>query len=237
MEHSAPQHAPHPAKQWGVVGGTLWAAFAFLAPQFAAGPFIPFITTVPTDINTKQFLLQGLVEASSIGLIWLIMRHVYRVGWASIGLKQLVPNQLLWSVAAFPAYLVVSAIISGLADSLFSVNLDQTQDIGYANPQGPALVLIFVALVCLAPFVEEMLFRGFLFTAFRRVFGFWGGAVGVSLLFAIAHGQLNVGIDVFVLSLFLCGLREKTNSLWPAIGLHAIKNLVAFVVLFIIGAK
>jgi membrane protease YdiL (CAAX protease family) len=130
--------------------------------------------------------------------------------------------------------MVLSIVLSSIFAVVFSINLQQQQDIGYTNPNGFELALIFVALVGLAPFVEEVLFRGFLFAAFRRTFGFWLGAIGVSLLFGVAHGQANVGIDVFVLSMFLCYLREKTDSLWPSIALHVLKNLVAFTLLFII---
>ncbi len=185
------------------------------------------------DRNTKVFVLQGISELAAVVLLWLIMKKIYRSGFKTIGIGKLQPGLLGWSVLAFPLYLIASTFISNVVAGLFRVDLLQQQNIGYTSPSGYELALIFVALVCLAPFVEEVLFRGFLFRAFRETFGFWVGAVGVSLLFAVAHGQANVGIDVFVLSMFLCYLREKTDSLWPSIALHALKNLVAFVVLFI----
>ncbi len=224
---------PEP-RQWGVVGGTFWGFVAFFLPQYALLPFVDLFQAMPIDRNTKLFVLQGVSELAAVVLLWLILKYIYFSNLRTIGLGKFQPGLLGWSVLAFPLYLIVSTAISNIFAVIFHIDLFQEQNIGYTHPGGFELTLIFVALVLLAPFVEEVLFRGFLFRAFRRTFGFWIGAIGVSLLFAVAHGQANVGVDVFVLSMFLCYLREKTDSLWPSIALHALKNLVAFIVLFII---
>jgi membrane protease YdiL (CAAX protease family) len=230
-EHPA-EHTDAP-KQWGIVGGTFWGFATFFLPQFALVPFFGFFKALPIDENAKLFILQGISELATVLLLWLIIKKLYRTNLKSIGLGKFDFGLLGWSVLAFPLYLIASTFFSNLIAQIFGINLLQQQDIGYTNPNGYELTLTFIALVLLAPFVEETLFRGFLFKAFRRTFGFWTGAIAVSLLFAVAHGQANVGIDVFVLSMFLCYLREKTDSLWPSIALHAMKNLVAFIFLFI----
>ena len=66
-----------------------------------------------------------------------------------------------------------------------------------------------------------------------------------SVIFAAAHlpegggsGLFWIGaIDVFTLSLVLVFLKQKTKSLWPGICLHAIKNLVAFISLFVLTSR
>jgi membrane protease YdiL (CAAX protease family) len=65
-----------------------------------------------------------------------------------------------------------------------------------------------------------------------------------SLIFASAHlpeggaaGLLYIAaLDTFILSLVLIYLREKTGGLWASITLHAIKNGIAFVALFVLHA-
>ena len=91
-----------------------------------------------------------------------------------------------------------------------------------------------VALVIVTPIFEETVFRGFLFKGLRRRLPFWAAASVVSVMFAFAHGQWNVALDTFVLSLILCFLVEKNNSLIPSILLHELKNEVAFTALFIL---
>jgi membrane protease YdiL (CAAX protease family) len=84
--------------------------------------------------------------------------------------------------------------------------------------------------------------RGFLFTSLLKP-----AAVHLRrdlspvVLFAAAHLQIGSGapllwtaaIDTFILSLVLCYLRYKTGSLWPGIFLHMLKNLLAFLVIFV----
>lgn len=236
-DESAP--GPQAPKKWGIVSGTLWVLFAFLSPQLFLLPLATLIRDLAIDRNAKVFLIQGISELASVVILWLILKYRYHTSLRSLGLDRFSLGGASWALLAFPAYLIMSILASSLVGALFSVDLTQEQNVGYevGVVSGPELLLVFMGLVLLAPFVEELLFRGFLFSAFRRKFGFWFGSLLVSLLFAVAHGQLNVGIDVFVLSMFLCYLRERIGSLWPAIALHMLKNLVAFLVLFIIGVS
>ncbi len=88
--------------------------------------------------------------------------------------------------------------------------------------------------------------RGFCFYLLLRVWGqttkgVFLAAFVQALFFGAAHleiigdNPLNwiAAIDTFVLSIFLIGILHRTKSLWSAILLHAIKNTVAFVFLFI----
>jgi membrane protease YdiL (CAAX protease family) len=54
-------------------------------------------------------------------------------------------------------------------------------------------------------------------------------------LFGLVHMQWNVAIDTFILSFALVYVFEKTGTIWSAIGLHALKNGVAFVGLFLLS--
>jgi abortive infection protein len=87
----------------------------------------------------------------------------------------------------------------------------------------------------LTPLFEELIFRGFLYGKLRiRAVPWWLSAVVVSALFGLAHMQWNVAIDVFCLSMVACALREVTGSIWAGTLLHIIKNMIAFIIKFVI---
>ncbi len=110
----------------------------------------------------------------------------------------------------------------------------QKQEVGFTDIHTPSeLLIVFLALVVLAPIAEELLFRGYLFGRIREKVGFWKTTLVVSLLFGFVHQQWNVGIDTFVLSLFLSYLRESTGSVWASMMLHGLKNFVAYSLLFL----
>lgn len=148
-------------------------------------------------------------------------------------------RDVAYALPAFALYFVASAVLAYIVVNLVSsVDLNQAQNLGISAPTTVvAYVLTFVMLVVLPPFIEEVLFRGFLFGTLRRGFPWIVSAVVTSILFGVAHGQVNLFLDTLALSLVLCYLREKTGSLWAGIFLHALKNSIAFVLLYIVGVK
>jgi len=142
----------------------------------------------------------------------------------------------------FGLYFVAVALVTTLAKMLLHVDLDQKQELGFDSViNARDMVLTFASLVIIPPIVEEFLFRGFLFGGLRTKLPFGWATVVTSILFASLHltegsgGALWVaGIDTFILSLFLCYVREKTGNLWAGILLHACKNTVAFLYLYVV---
>lgn len=155
-----------------------------------------------------------------------------------MGLKN--PPQLSmipWSLMAWGLYFGISLFVAFLL-SLVQIpgfDLYQKQEVGFVGMQHPyEFIAAFLALVVLAPLFEEIIFRGYLYGRLRKYWGVVLSAALTSLVFGIVHFQLNVGIDVFILSLFLCFLREKFESIWPGFFVHAFKNGLAYIFLFIL---
>lgn len=190
-----------------------------------------------------QFGYTVVVEALTVVIIWLLVRK-YAWEKVKIGLGLLKPRwrDLGYMLVAFVAYYTLYIVLLSITNLLMPFDTDQKQDIGFetANSFIP-LALTFISLVILPPIVEELVFRGFLFGGLRRVFSPVLTALVVSVLFALPHSWQstdgstlwNAAIDTFALSLVLCYLREKTGSIWAGMGLHALKNLVAFLAIFI----
>src|SRR5205807_2021597 len=127
----------------------------------------------------------------------------------------------------FAIYLVAVGVLTKLIPSL---NVDQQQDIGFTSVHGAAqLILTGISLVILPPLTEEIMVRGFLYSSLKKGMPTIAAVIVTSAVFASAHlpeggaaGPLYIAaIDTFILSLVLIYLREKTNSLWAGIALHA----------------
>lgn len=145
--------------------------------------------------------------------------------WGDIGL----------GLAGMVAYFIVTITALTIASQVPGFNADQAQDVGISTHLfGSELLLGFIVFVVLTPLFEEIIFRGFLYGRMRKLkFSWWVPALVVSVLFGIAHGQWNVGIDVFCLSMVACALRELTGSIWAGVLLHTVKNFVAFMLTFV----
>jgi len=139
-------------------------------------------------------------------------------------------------IAGAVLYLLIAMAALALVRLIPGVDLTQAQDLDVGNAFGAARMVAFVVLVVIAPFAEELLFRGILYGGLRsRQLPIWASALVVSALFGLAHGQLNVGIDVFCLSLVACYARELTGSIWAGVVLHMIKNFIAFAIVFLVN--
>lgn len=128
---------------------------------------------------------------------------------------------------SFLALIILSLFVNGST-------IKQAQDTGYDSVAGwGSLLPVFIGLVIAAPIAEELVFRGFIYQGLRKKLSLWPAAVISSLLFALVHGQFNVGITVFIMALGACWLIEKTGSIYSSILLHMLKNLIAFSLVFV----
>ena len=82
----------------------------------------------------------------------------------------------------------------------------------------------FLAAVIVAPIVEEIFFRGFLFQGFRKRYGWMPAVLLSSLIFAAAHLDPASLIPTFILGVILAYMYHHSNSLWPGILLHFLIN-------------
>jgi CAAX protease family protein len=91
--------------------------------------------------------------------------------------------------------------------------------------------------VFIAPFCEEIFFRGFAFAGLLRGMNAPLAALLSAVLFTAAHGDLGSSVPLFILGLILAYLRWRSGSIWPTIALHASNNLIAtiFVLAALIG--
>lgn len=189
-----------------------------------------------------QFLYVAITEALVIFLLIRLMRWTHET-WRSIAVKKPALRHAVYMVGGFIAYYVIYIAIVSVVSQIIHLDTNQRQEIGFdTHVTGIGLILAFASLVVLPPLVEEILFRGYLYTKLRRAFSYVSAAILISILFAIPHLQPGLGnkllwiaaLDTFTLSMVLVHVREKTGTIWAGVGIHALKNFVAFLSLFVL---
>jgi uncharacterized protein len=86
---------------------------------------------------------------------------------------------------------------------------------------------LVVAVV--APFVEELTFRGLGYSLLAR-FGRWTAILLVGVLFALAHGLVEAFPFLAAFGAMLAYLRSRVDSVYPGMIVHAVFNATALVV-------
>ncbi|MBO7131963.1 CPBP family intramembrane metalloprotease [Candidatus Saccharibacteria bacterium] len=185
--------------------------------------FVPKLIKKQKETKKKK----GVSERVELGLRGLPT-------WTDIGLAPV----------GFIVYLIAAAALSAIFMLFPWFNAEEVQEVGFSvYAVGTSRLIAFLTLVVVAPIAEEIIFRGWLYGRMRKKLGekvsdrtsMIVSMLLVSLLFGIVHLQWNVGVNVFAMSVVLCGLREITGTIYSGILMHMLKNGVAFYLLFILG--
>jgi uncharacterized protein len=187
---------------------------------------IPF-ALAGSDLDSGGFIIVGTIvqDLMMIAAAYFVTADLGRPTGRTFGLRPFRSSALGWIFAALVAYLVLTSVYTVLVDppseQLPSGLEDADQDVLLALATGVLLILV-------APFAEELFFRGFLYQAFRNSFGVLPGALLSALIFGAIHFEFFKLVQLAILGVILALLFEKTKSLWPPIILHAVNNSLAF---------
>jgi len=202
----------------------------FLAPYLIAngGPgmnqteMARFAVTDPTAVLIQ---IGAIFPAHLLTLLmcWLVVTNRNRfaflptLGWKSGGMRW-------WHYVAILGGFFVFMVILG---AFFP---EQENDlIRILKSSRWAVYVIALLAVFTAPVIEEVVYRGVLFSAFQRSVGMPLAVLLVTLLFAVVHvpqyypSYVTI-VLLTVLSLILTLVRARTDNLLPCIILHTIFN-------------
>ena len=144
-----------------------------------------------------------------------------------------------WPMLKWPAYIVAGALLGFLiegASAFLPIPKEVPFDKYFTDASGAYLMAVFG--VTLAPLMEELFFRGFLYPALNRRIGVTFSLVITSLAFALLHAaQLAHAwaplFLIFIVGLALTYTRARTRSVASSFLLHAGYNSTLFILMWI----
>lgn len=176
-----------------------------------------------------DFLLNFIL----VSLVVVMIQWVGRADPAEVfGLRRWKPwKLLLWiaagSAVAIPLVKTMAGVSAYGIHMIFGKSLEEqvaVQSLREANEQPLMQFLLIVNACVVAPIVEEVIFRGYLYGVLKRFTGaMFAGFVGASL-FAVAHDTLPTLLPLWGFALLLTLFYEASRSLWVPIGMHAVFN-------------
>jgi membrane protease YdiL (CAAX protease family) len=226
-------------KQWSWNGFLPRAiiSLVFLYAGFSLGVWAETVTGPHSDsISTGQMIVSLL--GFQAAALWLVHRFIKESGsnWKdTFGFAKRWETALLWGLAAGVIYFFLgnglqklsAEAMKHLPISIESKEQQAVQTIRMASAWRDRLVL-GLGTIALAPFAEEILFRGILYPAIKRA-GFPRLALWLtSFLFAAIHLNLATFIPLLALALLLTFLYEYTGNLLASIAAHALFNALNF---------
>jgi len=202
----------------------------YISIQEAAGGAIDIdidrITAEVMTIMLDNVLLITLIAFVACLAVFWPMWHVSRKKMPKyIGNNMTAANISLTVIMSICAYFIIIGII-GLLDL---TRFFPSHDIVEGLFEGSTLILQILAVGLIGPIVEELCFRGIVFTRLLYWMPVWAALTIQGALFGIAHMNLLQGMYAFVLGVFLGWLYVRFRTLWlPIIG-HVVFNMMPII--------
>ena len=186
-------------------------------------------TGLVTDGVLAIILGSVLLPVALLAAAWVFGIRRYGVSLDLLGFRRTSHTAIAWlplvalSIGLF-ATAVYALVVEGLGIDILVPDQGLEK---IAALDGLAMLPIFAIVGLLAPFAEEVFFRGFLLAALAPIIGGLRGAVVSAAIFSAAHMHVGTLFPIFVMGMLLAWLYLRTGSIWPSFVAHAAQNLLA----------
>ena len=133
------------------------------------------------------------------------------------------PAALGWAVGLLVGIYVLTGVLTPILHPGREQGLTPS---GWESSHAGAFAANFIVIALVAPFVEELTFRGLGFSLlepYGRVFAI----VAVGLLFGLVHGLVEALPILAAFGAGLAWMRSRTESVYPGMLVHAAFNAIA----------
>ena len=149
-----------------------------------------------------------------------------------LSIKDAIINGIKGWLSIVPFVLLISLIMNTLIDKQNGSN--PLLEIVLNNDNYLSFIILFITTTLLAPFFEEIIFRGVLLPTLSRDFGIIWGIIVSAFIFALAHLSIGEMPPLFVLGIGLGITRIASGSLFSSVIMHSLWNGLTFFNLFLL---
>lgn len=184
--------------------------------------YIESFTAKLTEYTTFITLISNIL---ALAIIWLFFKIRKKKLSGEIQLNKCpVKSVLAAGLFGIGFGVVLNVLISIIP---FSESMQNSFTDSYSALSAGNAVISFISVAILAPIVEEVFFRGLIYTRLKSGMNKIAAAVISSLLFGVMHGEIIWMLIGFMSGLALVWIFEKTRSLLGCIAVHIANNTLS----------
>lgn len=138
-------------------------------------------------------------------------------------------------ILGISCWLFNSGVLSLIDEAgLFTSQFDYMENM-LAPLSSGSIIISIIAVGIVAPFAEEFLFRGVIYNTLSKKISIKWTIIIQAILFGVFHFNLVQGAYATLLGLVFGYITYKTKSLWPAIIVHMVNNLIATIAPYVLS--
>ena len=168
---------------------------------------------------------------------FVLLRLVLGITPASIGLTVPKGAQVLFGLASGIGLLVISFIVLAAQSRLIGQHAIKAAAYFIGHHGLAAYAADLLQAVVTAPFLEELLFRGLLFTALVQRMPVWLAALVSACLFSAFHLDPYAFLFRVAVGVGLAYIYYNTRNLWVSVAAHSTINLIALTATYLTGTR
>lgn len=185
------------------------------------------ISTGGTSFVFFAIVGQLLIEGSAVVVILIALPKLSKFSLRELGFYAPRPRQIGIGLLGAIAMVVVVEGGASLIETLTHQKHEQSVVDLFRHVVGTNAMWFFAFFaIVLAPFMEEVIFRIFVFNIGLRYGGFWVGAIASGLCFGAAHTDLFVLLPLALGGMILCAVYYRTRNAFASMITHGCFNAV-----------
>ena len=196
---------------WGAIALVLWIVTVYAVSYLIER----------NAIAVDPGLFTAITEAGLLVPVWWLVMRRYGVRWDALGLRPFGAGSLGVGCGLMIMSLLFNAAWASLL-AIFELRAQVDLVPIFAELSSPWWLLL--AGIVVAPVVEELFFRGFLYAGLAQRYSWRRAAVISSALFALIHLQPLAIPPIFILGYIFAYLYRRSGSIWPAVVMHVATN-------------
>jgi membrane protease YdiL (CAAX protease family) len=186
----------------------------------------------PQQRTPEELLVVALItDAALLVALFGLGRRLLGLRPADLGFRRTSARTLGFAAAVAGGLWLLSILVNVLQIRAFGANPQSLVITVGAHSGLPALLMDLVTGAVIAPFAEEVLYRGLIFGGLAQRMPLAAAGTISALLFAVSHG-LGVLGPIFVLGLGLAWVYVRTGTIWAPMVTHAVVNAISLLILF-----
>ncbi|MEN3940499.1 type II CAAX endopeptidase family protein [Prosthecobacter sp. SYSU 5D2] len=184
-----------------------------------------------TELSATAMFVSILMQLLVCAVLLFYLRAIRNLDPVDLfGIRRLSAGRVFTTVLIFmlPTLVIVmftSSVVTLWLEGFWPDLAQQESVEAFRKSTDPlAKTLLVIAAAIVAPIVEEVIFRGFIYGVIKRFTDGYFAALCSALLFAVVHFHIGSMIPLAILALVFCAAYERTGSLAVPILMHAVFN-------------
>ena len=214
------------------------AVFGAIVLAFFAGQLLNALVTFRLLHTTvadarANHLTWGIVSGQFVSYLPLLAVLLWGLPWLArrslrdLGLRNFDGRTIYAGLIGTVAMYAVTIGVAGIQFAFTHEKPEETAISLFTSTHDSVLIGSFTILATIAaPFMEEFVFRGFLFNALLRYLPVWIAAGVSGIVFGMVHGSVSAFLPLACSGIVLAYVYYRSGSLTASMLTHALFNLV-----------